>query len=190
MLTDWRGAPGWALALKPRSPSRWRAASSPSQGKQSPSREGERAKEARGSDPRACQPNKWDRPHVGSDPAHQEQHCLRSGWAILQCRRVISLGSNRVHMPHSATFAIRSLSAISAWNPWRRRPHLRGGWGVNPIWDHMSGADEFRRRAGECRQLAATVSSPVDEAFWLRSAEDWMNVAATWENRNSDTPPH
>jgi hypothetical protein len=25
--------------------------------------------------------------HVGSDPAHQEQHCLRSGWAILQCRR-------------------------------------------------------------------------------------------------------
>jgi hypothetical protein len=25
--------------------------------------------------------------HVGSDPAHQEQHRLRSGWAILQCRR-------------------------------------------------------------------------------------------------------
>jgi hypothetical protein len=25
--------------------------------------------------------------HVASDPAHQEQHCLRSGWAILQCRR-------------------------------------------------------------------------------------------------------
>jgi hypothetical protein len=38
-------------------------------------------------------------------------------------------------------------------------------------------ADEFRKRAEECRQLAATVSNPLDRAFWLRLAQDWMNIA-------------
>jgi hypothetical protein len=41
----------------------------------------------------------------------------------------------------------------------------------------VSHADEFRKRAEECRQLAATVSNPLDRAFWLRLAQDWMNVA-------------
>lgn len=41
----------------------------------------------------------------------------------------------------------------------------------------MSDADEFRKRAEECRQLAATVSNPLDRAFWLRLAQDWMNIA-------------
>ena len=41
----------------------------------------------------------------------------------------------------------------------------------------MAHADEFRKRAEECRQLAATVSNPVDKAFWLRLAQDWMNIA-------------
>jgi hypothetical protein len=41
--------------------------------------------------------------------------------------------------------------------------------------------DEFRQRAVECRQLAATVTNPMDKAFWLRLAEDWMNIAAQAE---------
>jgi hypothetical protein len=52
----------------------------------------------------------------------------------------------------------------------------------------MSGADEFRKRAGECRQLAAIVSSPVDKAFWFRSAEEWMNVAA--QSERAKKPDH
>jgi hypothetical protein len=36
----------------------------------------------------------------------------------------------------------------------------------------MSDAVESRKRAEECRQLAATVSDPADKAFWLRAAED------------------
>jgi hypothetical protein len=37
---------------------------------------------------------------------------------------------------------------------------------------------EFQRRAEECRRLAAAVSDVRAKAFWLRSADDWMNVAA------------
>jgi hypothetical protein len=42
-------------------------------------------------------------------------------------------------------------------------------------------ADEFRKRAGECRRLAAMVPDDFDEAFWLRLAEDWMKIAAEAE---------
>lgn len=38
-------------------------------------------------------------------------------------------------------------------------------------------ADEFRKRAEECRQLAEKMSNAVDKAFWLRLAQDWMNIA-------------
>jgi hypothetical protein len=68
----------------------WRAASPSSQGKQSPSREvKERRKLGEATPELASLTNGTGGliTHVGSDPAHQEQHCLRSGWAILQCRR-------------------------------------------------------------------------------------------------------
>jgi hypothetical protein len=42
----------------------------------------------------------------------------------------------------------------------------------------MNKSHEFRDRAEECHRLAAAVSDPRAKAFWLRSAEDWMNVAA------------
>jgi hypothetical protein len=42
-------------------------------------------------------------------------------------------------------------------------------------------AEGYRKRAEECRELAAKVSDPSDKAFWLRLAEDWMNVASTSE---------
>ena len=56
----------------------------------------------------------------------------------------------------------------------------------------MSKVAEFRKRAEECHQLAAAVSDPRAKAFWLRSAEDWMNVAAVSEKlvdrrRNCDS---
>jgi hypothetical protein len=41
----------------------------------------------------------------------------------------------------------------------------------------MSDADEFRKQAEECRQLAATAIKPKDKAFWLRLAEDWLKLA-------------
>jgi hypothetical protein len=47
--------------------------------------------------------------------------------------------------------------------------------------DEVSDSDKYRTRSKECRQLAAAVSDPRAKAFWLRSAEDWMNVAAASE---------
>jgi hypothetical protein len=38
-------------------------------------------------------------------------------------------------------------------------------------------ADEFRKQAEECRQLAATALKAIDKAFWLRLAEDWLKLA-------------
>jgi hypothetical protein len=37
--------------------------------------------------------------------------------------------------------------------------------------------------------MAATVSDPDAKAFWLRSAQDWINVAATSEKLTSDEAP-
>jgi hypothetical protein len=45
----------------------------------------------------------------------------------------------------------------------------------------VSKVAEFRKRAEVCHQLAAAVTDPCAKAFWLRSAEDWMNVAAASE---------
>jgi hypothetical protein len=45
----------------------------------------------------------------------------------------------------------------------------------------MPNAQEFRERAEECHRLATAVSDPRAKAFWLRSAEDWMKVAAASE---------
>jgi hypothetical protein len=45
----------------------------------------------------------------------------------------------------------------------------------------VSKGAEFRKRAEECHQLAAAVLDPRAKAFWLRSAEDWMIVAAVSE---------
>jgi hypothetical protein len=47
--------------------------------------------------------------------------------------------------------------------------------------DEVSDIDKYRMRSKECLQLAAAVSDPRAKAFWLRSAEDWMNVAAASE---------
>jgi len=41
----------------------------------------------------------------------------------------------------------------------------------------MSDADDFRKQAEECRQLAAAAIKPADKAFWLRVAEDWLRLA-------------
>jgi hypothetical protein len=49
------------------------------------------------------------------------------------------------------------------------------------FWEASVTDDEFRQRAVECRQVAATVTNPLDKAFWLRLAEDWMNIAAQAE---------
>jgi hypothetical protein len=45
----------------------------------------------------------------------------------------------------------------------------------------MPNVQEFRKRSEECHRLAAAVYDPRAKAFWLRSAEDWMNVAAASE---------
>jgi hypothetical protein len=53
----------------------------------------------------------------------------------------------------------------------------------------MPNIQEFRERAEECHRLAAAVSDPRAKAFWVRSAEDWMNVASASEklaNRPGD----
>jgi hypothetical protein len=49
--------------------------------------------------------------------------------------------------------------------------------------------DQFRKRAEECRQLAALKTDPFDKEFWLRLAEDWMNVALEADKRRGPTAP-
>jgi hypothetical protein len=41
----------------------------------------------------------------------------------------------------------------------------------------MASRDQWRRRAHECRQLAALTMRAEDKAFWLRLAEDWARLA-------------
>jgi hypothetical protein len=48
----------------------------------------------------------------------------------------------------------------------------------------MTDADEFRKLAEDCRQLAAGEHKQVDKAFWLRLAEDWLKLA-----QDADKPP-
>jgi hypothetical protein len=38
-------------------------------------------------------------------------------------------------------------------------------------------ADQFRKQAEECRQLAATALKAAAKAFWLRLADDWLRLA-------------
>jgi hypothetical protein len=45
------------------------------------------------------------------------------------------------------------------------------------IWTMSADADQFRKQAEECRQLAATALKAVDKAFWLKLAEDWLKLA-------------
>ena len=41
----------------------------------------------------------------------------------------------------------------------------------------MKSAHEYQRKAEECRQRANHAAHPDDKAGWLRSAEDWENLA-------------
>jgi hypothetical protein len=45
----------------------------------------------------------------------------------------------------------------------------------------MINLHEFHKRAEECHRLAAAIPDQRAKAFWLRSAEDWMKVAAASE---------
>jgi hypothetical protein len=40
-----------------------------------------------------------------------------------------------------------------------------------------SDPDEFRKQAEDCRALAARAIKPIEKAFWLRRAEDWLKLA-------------
>lgn len=44
--------------------------------------------------------------------------------------------------------------------------------------------DEFRRRAEECRRLAAGARSASDKAFWMGLAERWRAL----ESKTADRP--
>jgi hypothetical protein len=43
--------------------------------------------------------------------------------------------------------------------------------------DSMSAADDFRKHAEECRFMAALALDADYKAFWLRLAQDWLNLA-------------
>jgi hypothetical protein len=46
-------------------------------------------------------------------------------------------------------------------------------------------AEEFRKQAEECRQLAEQTISPLDKEAWLRLADEWMRLAREAEARQS-----
>lgn len=41
----------------------------------------------------------------------------------------------------------------------------------------MKSADEYQRKAEECRQRASRAVHPDDKAGWLQAAQDWNNLA-------------
>jgi hypothetical protein len=45
----------------------------------------------------------------------------------------------------------------------------------------VSDADDLRRQAEGCRQLAATALKPKHSAFWTRLAEEWELLARATE---------
>jgi hypothetical protein len=51
---------------------------------------------------------------------------------------------------------------------------------------HTMSEDEaarFRKQAEECREQAAKAFSPLDKEAWLRTAEEWIKLAMSVEER-------
>jgi hypothetical protein len=53
------------------------------------------------------------------------------------------------------------------------RPENKGGCG-RPTEGRDVSVDEFRRRADECRRLAAAARNANDKAFWMGLVERWQ----------------
>jgi hypothetical protein len=47
----------------------------------------------------------------------------------------------------------------------------------------MNDGDIYRERAEEARQMSVKAISPLDQATWLRIAEDWLKLAADADKR-------
>jgi len=48
----------------------------------------------------------------------------------------------------------------------------------------LSDEERYRKRAKDCRQMAAKAISPLDKEAWLKLAGDWLRLAddgAPWE---------
>ena len=48
-----------------------------------------------------------------------------------------------------------------------------------------SRADEYRRKAEECRLLAAKSNREDDKAAWLKLTEDWQRLAQSVDDKGS-----
>jgi hypothetical protein len=46
-------------------------------------------------------------------------------------------------------------------------------------------AARFRQQAEECRQQAEKAISPLDKEAWLRTASEWIELAQSAEQRDS-----
>jgi len=44
-------------------------------------------------------------------------------------------------------------------------------------------AEEYRKRADECRKIAANSQVPADRERWLMIAEEWMRMAIFQEGK-------
>ena len=55
--------------------------------------------------------------------------------------------------------------------------------------DTQGEAEQYRKRAEECRQMASKVISPLDKEAWLKLAEDWLRLALNSEKREGPTKP-
>jgi hypothetical protein len=45
-------------------------------------------------------------------------------------------------------------------------------------------AARFRKQAEECREQAVKSVSPLDKEAWLRTAEEWLKLAASVDDRS------
>ena len=77
-------------------------------------------------------------------------------------------------LPSPATCGFFNVRSVRSWisNPRTRRRFV----GTEPA-AILDDADHFRRQAEECRQLAARAPKAADKVFWLRLAEDWLELA-------------
>ena len=44
-------------------------------------------------------------------------------------------------------------------------------------------AARFRKQAEQCREQAAKALSPLDKEAWLRTAEEWLKLAQSVDDR-------
>ena len=122
---------------------------------------------------------------LGPHPAQPFLHTfrlLRNGWGALDRYVRVSRKSNTVWF----SIDLCSLFVLNVSN-WSLPPMLNQAFPFKVV--RASAHDEFRRRADECRRLAAFARNAKDRAFWLGLVARWQTLEGQIVQQHAPTPP-